>query len=284
MGKKSSFKRNCFNGYLHCKYFYQIRALVSKRAIFNTLFFGGDDMLNEFCNDYSEIIKKYERNTGTDIKNAPSDNFNNFFAKTLNTIGVGYANHHNIEKLYKYEKILDSILLEAFQKKINSLTTKDELLEETIEVMYYDSYMYINNGKYVDSEEKKKYLELYKKVKELNKNLPDKPKTTTVAFYGIYDVNVIQNPKHNMKIMIYIKDDKVCVNEIELVGSNDVDIIKEKNSICQVTERYLNRYVKILIDKPNAIFNMLNDMRSYVPEITISKSNGQYSNRNYKIR
>lgn len=291
--RKTSLRRNCFNGYQQYKYFYQLRSLVSKQSIFNSMYFGKNDMINEFCNTYKEIIGKYETNTDTNIKNelAPT-NSNNFFIRLLQTVSVAYNNQYELNQVYKYEKILDSIFIEAFQKKTNSLTTKDNLLQSTLEIMYSDSYVYIENGKAVDSPERIKYYELYQKVKQKNETLPDKKinsqnsikqnsNSNQVLAYGIFDVNVISNPDHDMKIIVYLRNGEFEVNKIELKDSNDFTIIKDKNSICKLVEKYLNKHKQELIDNPRLIIELFNNICTYIPEITISRNNGEYESGSY---
>ena len=285
---KTSLRRNCFNGYQQCKYFYQLRALVSKQSIFNSMYFGKNDMINEFCNTYKEMIDKYEMNTNETIKNGLAPiNSNNFFVRLLQTVSVAYNNQYQLDQVYKYEKILDSIFIEAFQKRVNSLTTKDKLLQSTLGIMYSDSYVYIENGKAVDSDERVKYLELYKRVEQLNKSLPEKntnrqeSNSNRLLAYGIFDVNVISNPDHDMKIIVYLRNGEFEVNQIELKENNDFTIIKDKNSICKLIEKYLDKHKQELIDNPRAIIELFNNIGTYIPEITISRNNGEYESGSY---
>ena len=285
---KTSLRRNCFNGYQHCKYFYQLRALVSKRAIFNSMYFGKNDMITEFCDIYKDIINKYETNTDESIKNGLANtNSNNFFVRLLQTVGVAYNNQYQLDKIYKYEKILDNIFIDAFTKRINNLTTKDKLLQSTLGITYSDSYIYIDNGRAIDSEERIKYLKLYKKVEELNKKLPDKSirnKETSnnqVLAYGIFDVKVIGNSNHDIKIIVYLKNNEFTVNLIELINDSDFTIINEKNSICKLIEKYLNKHKEKLIDNPKMIIELFNSINKYIPEITVSRSERIFKDGSY---
>ena len=286
--KKTSFRRNCFNGYQHYKYFFQMRALVSKKSIFDSMYFGKNDMIDEFCNNYKDIISKYEANTNANIKNGLAPiNSNNFFVKLLQTVGVAYNNQYDLNQVYKYEKILDNIFIEAFTKRINNLSQKDKLLQSTLGIMYSDSYVYIENGNVIDSEKKKNYLELYKKVEQLNKNLPyktinsQKSNNNSELAYGIFDVNGIENNDYNMQIIVYLKNDEFEVNQVELIGNNDFNILRGKNSICMLIEKYLNKYKQQLIDSPKAVIQLFNNINTFIPFITISRNNNEYKSGRY---
>lgn len=299
---KTSVRRNCFNGYGHSKYFYPIRALVSKQSIFNSMYFGKKDMLDEFYVNYKEIVDKYESRTDSSIINQISRFNGNFFERLLMEVSTRYFNQGEdskdkhiqdaIKEIYKYEKILDDIFVEAFQKKINALSAKDEILEATLGNVCNDANIYIIDGKHVDSPERTKYYELYQKVKQKNGTLPDtkinsqnsinqNPNSNQVLAYGIFDVNVISNPDHNMKIIVYLKNNEFEVNQIELKENNDFTIIKEKNSICKLIEKYLNRHKQELIDSPRVIIEIFNNIGTYIPEITISRNNGEYESGSY---
>lgn len=291
----TSLQRNCFNGYKHSKYFYQIRALVSKQSIFNSMYFGKKDMIEEFYEKYRDIINRHELTADISIKNQINCFNGNFFENLLKEIGDLYLTQRGMEDVYKYEKILDSIFLEIFEKEISTLKYKDETLSLTLANMYYDSYSYIENNQLVDSEEKTKYLELYQKVKQKNEILPYKPanlqnesndnlNNNRVLAYGIFDVNVISNPDHDMKIIVYLKNNEFEVNQIELKDNNDFTIIKEKNSICKLVEKYLNKHKQELIDNPKVITELFNNISTYIPEITISRNSGEYESGSYGIK
>ncbi len=136
---RTSAKKNCFNAYSHDRYFYQMRALVSKQSIFNSMYFGKNDMIDEFYNTYKEIINKHVKNADSDIKDQIAYFTDDNIIKILLT-HLGSCYLHDKPEVYKYEKILDSIFLEAFEKKISLLTTKDKLVENTIGNMYNYSY------------------------------------------------------------------------------------------------------------------------------------------------
>ena len=283
--RKTSFRRNCFNVYQQYKYFFLIRALVSKRSIFYSMYFGRNDMIDEFCNAYKDIISKHEESADASIKErlllAKS---NNFFVSLLQITGVAYNNQYGLEEVCKYEKILDSIFIEAITRRINSLTAKDGLLQSTLGNIYSDSYVYIENGSIVDSEERKKYLELYQKVALLNNSLPDAPQKSgkvLVRSYGVFDVNVINNPNHNMKIIIYLRNGEFEVKQIEFIENNDFNIMKDENSICKLIERYLNEHKQELIDNPMSLIQLLNNINAYIPKITVSKSNIEFGTETF---
>ena len=105
---KTSLSRICFNGYKQSKYFYILRALVSKKAIFNSLYFGKNDMLDEFYSNYKEIIEKYEKSIDSTMKDNISKFPGNFFNKLIMKIGYVYtyeANTNEYGNIYKYEEV-----------------------------------------------------------------------------------------------------------------------------------------------------------------------------------
>ena len=99
--------------------------------------------------------------------------------------------------------------------------------------------------------------------------------------YGIFDVNVISNPDHDMKIIVYLRNGEFEVNQIELKENNDFTIIKDKNSICKLVEKNLDKHKQELIDNPRSIIELFNNIGTYIPEITISRNNGEYESRSY---
>ncbi|MEE3343772.1 MAG: hypothetical protein VZS44_06760 [Bacilli bacterium] len=92
---RTSYRRNCFNGYGQSKYFYILRVLVSKKSIFNSLYLGKDDMIDEFCIKYKDILNNYEKKFGSSIK--VYNYSNNFFKNLLSTIGYIYMHIQNVE-------------------------------------------------------------------------------------------------------------------------------------------------------------------------------------------
>ena len=284
---KTSLQRNGFNGYLYSKYFYQIRALVSKQSIFNSMYFGKKDMIDEFYNKYRDIIDKHEVATNLDIRNTISRFKGNFFENLLKEVGSPYFNQSGIEDVYKYEEVLDSIFLEIFEKEIRTLKYKNDTLVLTLGNMYYDSYSYIENDQLVDSKEKAAYLELYQKANQLNDTLSYKEEinkqesNNKVLAYGIFDVNVISNPDHDMNIIVYLRNGEFEVNQIELNDNNDFNIVKDKNSICKLIEKYLNKHKQELIANSSVINELFNNIETYIPEITISRNNNEYKSGKY---
>lgn len=266
---KTSLKRNCFNGYNQSKYFYILRALVSKRSIFNSLYFGKNDMLDEFYSNFKEIIDKYENETDSSVKGGMPKYQGDFFSKLMNIIGYCYTYAEDVNVyggIYKYEKILDNIFIEALQKKISKMNKKDEELEKILSNIVSDSYTYIENNEYVNSNEKTKYMQLWHELKKKNAILPSK--FVDFKLYGIYSA-IYNNKPFNL--IVLLKNDSFSVNKIEL-SENDVIIKKEKDSMCSDMERRLNEYRQKIIsnyDMFDDIFNYI--MREKFSDIMISK-------------
>ena len=250
-------------------------------------------MLDEFYQNYKDIIDRYERKTKPMIKKQISRFNGNFFEKLLMEVALCYCNQAEdsndrnvsqyLSEIYQYENILDNILLEAFKKKIKTLTSKDELLEKTLGETYNDAYIYIVNGKYVDSDVRKKSLELYQEVIQKNQTmLHEKTKDKMMVLtYGIFDVHVLKNNKHDMSIIVYLSDGSFSVHQVDL-DDDSVVISKEKNTICKLIERYLNKHQSELINNPKSIITLFNKINLVVPEIAISKNNLGLDGKDYK--
>ncbi len=138
------------------------------------------------------------------------------------------------------------------------------------------------------SDEKVRYRELYEKVKKVNMILPnqqDNVKNTSnqnlnssrMLVYGIFDVNVIKNPEHNFKVIIYFKNNNFEVNSIGSIGPSVFSIRK-------LIERYINKYKQELINNSSLIIDLVNNINSYIPEITMSSSDWNYENTTGKKR
>ncbi len=235
---RSSFKKNCFNGYGHDKFFFLMRALVSKQSIFYSMYFGKSDMIDEFSNEFKEIIDKYEVNVDTNIKKEIPNYPGNFFVKLLCYVSYFYyhGNELGISTVYKYEKILYDIFLEAFEKKIGLLTVKNKLIENTLGYFHNDiMYVELEND-WVDSKEKIKCRELYQRIKKVNIDLPEqqnniqntsnKNLNNNADSFCIFDVNVINNPAHNFKIIIYFKDNEIKIASLYLNETYCLSIYK----------------------------------------------------------
>ncbi len=283
---KTSLRRNCFNGYRHYRYFYLMRSLVSKRSIFNSMYFARNDMMDEFYSRYKDIIDKYELDTDVEIKNEIANYPGNFVERLLKYIGNVYQYHQNTseyDSICKYEFVLDNIMIEAIERKINSLTVKDPILEETLANAYLDANSYIIDNKYEDSYEKKQYNLLHAKLCSMK--LPEKQvQSTKTISYGIYNVNIIRNPSNNMKVIVLFKNDNFEVNPIIVTGPNDFEIDSNKNSVCKLIENYLNKFKQSLINNPSGITNMFLNINSFIREITVARSNDQFEDGHYKMR
>lgn len=121
------------------------------------------------------------------------------------------------------------------------MTEKDEELEKVISNIYWDTYMYVekksdNKLVYVDSDEKKKYNELYKKLKE--KNNPTKKSVDVLAF-GVFGIKYKRDNSFFENILVYKNNNKYNVSIIDITKNNDINI-KGKDLLCKELEKLLN--------------------------------------------
>ena len=279
--KKTSLRRNCFTSYIHSKYFYIIRPLVSKRAIFNSLFLSKNDMLDEFYARYKDIIDKFEATIDPNIIKTISKNQGNFFERLLKYVSasyLGWKRKEDVSGLYKYENILDNILIEIYKKVITMPNTNISEIQTTLANAYLDAYSYIEGNKYVSSSEKEGYQQLYSAVKNKSgSKQTDKVSRMIVnpstSGYGTYNVNMDKAP-YKMKIMVIYRD-----GNFEITPINQV-----KNDTCMLIERYLNKSKQRLINNPSGVSNILSNFNNFIPSVTITRTYQQEENITSRVR